>query len=1092
MRRLFSKRVKYLIPLVMSALGALAHAESEYDMYRAPPQPVQSMVLLDLSLKMGCAPNQLPPPEGEIGCGYIMEGLPPYQPDNEQQSRSRLSIVKQAFSAYAQELPGALGRVGLATYGNGGGVIRVPVSTNVHGQFLQTIETLTAGERPSLLGTLLEIGNYFSGQDVVFGRERAAYDDDHQADALLAEQYSGLLPRLRTQTVSHPEAVMDGERLLQREASCVDALADRGPAALLEPSCISEHYNEPAVSPLRYKAPSELSCSAQNDTTTVQTAREVLLLASQDGLQSTTLDQPVADVPLGVWINRFLSGNPLAQGYHPTCSSASEIDAAEACAIAMVEHLHTQHNLRISVVALGHDSDFLARLTAAGDGHYYSVDNAQDLQVALEAQLPPTAHTAMPAINPVISNMIPTSTAEGELSLLTTQFQSVSTSPWLGNIKRYGMHAESGQLNVSSSEEAAASIFQTCGGSHQPCISSTARSAWTQTARPDGKVVTRGGAADTLPPLSQRSLWVQLGNTHVPLQPATSVAALSMDQRQVLARIARAYGWQGNSLLTDAGHPLVLRALARYNQFAGVDQDNAEHERLRLLGLESWQHRSGESHSLGASVFGSPLLITYQSTPAARLKVLWWSGTDGFLRAINADTGEWLTSILPEAAISSLIAAERNPAGEVVAGLDTPWVALQHDHNRDGVIRRADGDYVYLYGGLRRAGPHILALDVTEPEGPRLLFDLSAGTPGFEALADAWSTPILTRLRLPGNSEPQTVLAFGGGYDRRFDGAHAHAACLASITPCGAMVYFVQPSGAEAGRLLWSIGGGAASMRHTQVSSMTSPITAPLKAVDLHGDGITDYLYALDIDGKVFRIGRPAPSPVNDALQVDHIASLMMAAPDRDNAFFFPPSIALRETADRRREVVLAIGSGRLLQPHSSLQQGTLYVLTDTLAQADMTLPLSVDSPLAVTLSAVTPEAAVGKRLWILPTHDTGEKLMSTPIIIDHQAFFLTYLPPQVDDASCGTAAGSQRLWAVDTRTARPLLDNAGQINPATPGSYAGTLQSPWVARLSPLLIDDEMYLLQGGGATRLGAYSSQPERVRWQQVLVGPQVQRR
>ncbi len=1069
--------------LMAMMFGNAALAETEYDMYRAPSVPSETMVVLDLSMKMGCSPAQMPPPAGEVACGYDVSGMPPYFPDKDQQARSRLGMVKQAFAEYARQSPDAFQNTGLATYGNGGGVVRVPVTFRenadaaglLHTDLLQALETLQAGEEPSLLGSLLEVGQYFSGQAVLFGRYRSAYREESHAESILTENYQGFLPRSRTQTVSHPAAVVNGNHWLMRESACTNDIALRGPRALLETYCASEHYNDAATAQLRYRAPAGNTCSAREVEPAEIPERHLLLMASQSTAEAESLDRLIDGVPLGVWVNRLVTDNQTTTETHPSCrvsSGEGKASAWQSCALALVDYLHHVQRLNVSVVTLGDDSESLARISATGGGRYFSVDNVEALRGVLDVVLSASVPVANPPISPLISNYFTTQTLEGDTRLVTTQFQPLASGQWPGNVKRYAASVDNHQL-VLSAEQGGSTLLANCGDAQATCLHSSARSAWTQSSRPDGNIVTRGGAADTLPPVPQRAAFVQLGRTQVPLQTAASVAAMTLDQRQVLEFIAHAYGWQGSSVLQDAQYPLVEKALARYNQFAGVDPGNAEFQRLSTLGIEPWQHRSGESNTLGASVFGAPLLVSYdiaaaQDSAQPGLQVLWWSGTDGFLRAMDAETGEWLSSTLPESVIPALMAEEALGTGEVIAGLDTSWVALRHDHNKDGMIRRTDGDYVYLYGGLRRAGRRVLAFDVTDPEVPQTLFDLGADSAGFSALAQAWSTPVLAKLKLPGHRAAQTVLVFGGGYDGRFDANHGYAPCNASPGVCGAAIYIVQATGAEAGRLLWSIDSLSGQQEHTQVDAMVSPIAAPVKSVDIDGDGITDTLFALDIDGKLFQIQLPSATDDNASLQVRLLAALSFNAPERDNAFLLAPSVALQQSAVGQQEWVIAVGSGRLPQPHSSQGQGGLFVVRAPLvAQGDR-------------------QAEVEPMIMA-----AGEKLMAPPLILDHQAYFLSWAPAASQAERCAVSTGRQRLWAVDTRPANPQQDNTGQLDPAGSDDTTGALQSPLTTRLSPLLLNGDMFLMQGENPASLGRYPAQSERMRWQQVMVGPQVRR-
>lgn len=1082
-------------------------AESEYDMYRSPSVAMPTMVLLDTSHAMACAPGQIATEDSDVACGYVLQGAPPFAMDAEKQAASRLAMVKAAFAHYSQTSADALRDVGLATYANNGGVIRVPMAANLSGgaflpgsAFLQSLQSLVIDGDPTLVGGLLETANYFAEQAVVFGRKRETQGDPQHPDTALALRYAGFLPRWFTQTVSHPQSIVSGASQLRRDPACNAAIEVTGPAALLVPACMSEHYEIAPGQALTYASPDNRCLQRDSNEAESVPQTQLLLIVGQDIEQPGGLAFQVADKPLGVWIHRFLADDPQAEGDDNTCrdqAGIAENRTLESCTLAMVEKLRQAQHVMVSVIALGQGNEFLSELAAAGGGRYFSVQNQGDLESALGELLPGTGtnHTLESAV--MTSTVMPVYGMTPQDAVFMTQFQPTTKRRWRGNLKRYHLQGTHGVSQiVSVAGDTSDTVVVACADGSPGCISATARSAWTRSVAADGDIVTRGGTADALPPLAQRKVLVQQGRQWVPLVPGMTLETLARDQQQLVMKMAGLLGWQGDNVVADANSVPVKEAFALYNRLAGADDNNVEYEGLKQLGQQPLEHRDQESRSIGATVFGAPVLARYFTAPTVQRNVLWWGATDGFIRAIDADSGEALAAMLPEAVLPAIVAGDSGQNGDVIAGLDAGLVVLQHDYNHDGLIRRSDGDHIYLYGGMRRGGRHVYGWDVTDPADPALLFDLSPQSEGFNALGFTWSTPLLTRLWIPGRTQPETVLVFGGGYDSRGDAPSIGLsdACVDAVVRCAAAIYVVQATGRDAGTLLWTLDRDAGQNHHTPVAELLAPITAPLRALDLDGNGVSDVLYALDLEGTLFRVQLPqnaegATLPVQVVARLGEIPGDTM-----DSRFFFAPSVAVSASAGGRYQVSLAAGSGTITQPFSETRKAALYVLRDSVSPGMPPEEAAVtpSSSEAVWLSSETPANAPGARLLVLPVSQKGEKLAAAPAIVDHHAFFTTYVPPapSTRDDHCTPRAGSQRLWALDINTGKPVLDNAGDINPAEATHYSvsvGVVHG--TGKLVPLLGAGKVDLLQGAYRQRAGAFVTQPEKLRWKPLLSGPQV---
>lgn len=680
--------------------------------------------------------------------------------------------------------------------------------------------------------------------------------------------------------------------------------------------------------------------------------------------------------------------------------------------------------------------------------------------------------------------------------VLTTQFQPSPLRHWYGNLKRYGFKSDPTQSATPielTSEASSAAISALCRDQTRMCISPTARSAWTASSRPDGNFVTRGGAADQIPKVQERKTLLQSGKKLLPLRSKFSVKNLTQEEQSIVERIARQQGWQGSNLQADAAQTEVESALRIYNRLAGIDANNDEYQHLLQNDQHPLQHRDQEISWMGVTIFGAPVQVNYETSESNNFDVIWWSSSDGFLRAVDAKSGKLLVAILPEAVLESIVTSNMTESGDVVSGLDTGWVALRHDHNQDGKINRVDGDYVYLYGGMRRGGTHVYAWDVTEPTSPSVLFEHSPETAEFSALAYTWSTPVVANVWLPGFSKPETLLVFGGGYDNRLDAQPipSELPCQKQQFNCGAAIYFVQATGKQAGKLLWSISSGSNISMQTRIAELSNPIAAPLKALDIDGNGVTDFFYALDLQGQVFRLQMPQTAGAD--LSVAMIATLHDEADTKaDNAYLFAPSIAMMKAEGGVYSISLALGSGNITQPYGSTKQGRLFVLNDTVS-TDVLAPASPVTPLSEStywLGSTSKNTDTPARLLVLPALDVGEKLAAAPVIANGKAYYSTFLPPTQDRARCQSLPGKQRLWAVDIQTGKPIFDNAGEISAHEPQNYVvdqGEMAAG--SQLTPMLLENNFTLFSGTEAVASTTLAASPQKLRWRQVRTGPTV---
>ncbi len=286
---------------------------------------------------------------------------------------------------------------------------------------------------------------------------------------------------------------------------------------------------------------------------------------------------------------------------------------------------------------------------------------------------------------------------------------------------------------------------------------------------------------------------------------------------------------------------------------------------------------------------------------------------DGFMHmfentdSAGAQTGTESWAFIPRSALKTTYRLQTNLAGNPKHPNTTDGspVVLTKDANLDGTIDSGTpGDQALVFFGMRRGGPNLYALDVTNPDDPKFKWRIIGGSTGFEELTQTWSTPQIGKVRLSGVDTD--VLVFGGGYNGDDDGTLTHADCDALIgdldlyddqdgvneddrtecfdsmgkdranrisrhnkatdpdvalqvgtdDPHGNAIYVVN---AQTGALIWKLGKNAtagydAASKTLRVTDLNDSFPAEITAIDTHGDGLLDRIYGADSGGRVWRI----------------------------------------------------------------------------------------------------------------------------------------------------------------------------------------------------------------------------------------------
>jgi len=400
---------------------------------------------------------------------------------------------------------------------------------------------------------------------------------------------------------------------------------------------------------------------------------------------------------------------------------------------------------------------------------------------------------------------------------------------------------------------------------------------------------------------------------------------------------------------------------------------------------------------------------SFQYNYRNRRNVVYAGANDGMLHAFDADnSGTELFSFIPSPVFANL---------KKLAV--TPYV---HNYYVDGSPTSSDVFYggnwhSVLVGGLNKGGQGIYALDITRPttfSASNVLWEFTDANDSD--LGYTYSQPAIARLH-----NGKWAAIFGNGYNNTTSDSH-------TSTTGHAVLYIVDISN---GSLIKKI--------DTQAGTTATPNGLATPAViDADGDGISDYVYAGDLQGNMWKFdisGASAGSWSIPFVVAGNPAPLYVA---KDSAGNTQPITSRPEISRGPGGVGFAVffGTGKWLEfnDKSSTSLQSFYGIYDTntgsanftgrtnlvaqtiLAQQTITLPDGTTNDVRVT-STNNP----GTKGWYMDLPQSGtnpaERVVAKPILRNGRVIFTT-LVPSVDPCSYG---GDSWIMELDALTGSRL-----------------------------------------------------------------------
>ncbi len=608
-------------------------------------------------------------------------------------------------------------------------------------------------------------------------------------------------------------------------------------------------------------------------------------------------------------------------------------------------------------------------------------------------------------------------------------FRPTLTGNWEGNLKKY-------KLINGHLASADGTILEDSNG--RITITNTTRSCWSDPDVPDGSDVMSGGLKYVL----------NNGN--------------ESKTRRYFTHI---YPSQGSMILSSSNNSFSVANNLITNAVIGADSTNmpgyGDYNLIRdkIINYASYQGQySVRSPILGDIIHSRPAIFNDWD---ADKKVILFGSNDGMLHCVIDDVSsatekaweEW--NYIPWQIMPKI--RKLHPEYRFTAETD-------HYYFVDASptiykVKQDSGDSsLFATFGQRRGGGAYMTLDIgsyiSNPKGPDtfnpgytydkvkfvweyrndfLTTSSYASTIG-ETLGMSWGKPYFCKYKTgPNPSDYLEVLVMAGGYDQVNEDTDPPPTTY--VSPKGRALYVLNAkdgSLASAGSPLAPIALTAKNFPY-----FTHSIT-DFSMFDYNSDSFSDSIYIGDLNGNVFAL---KDRDANGSWDWEYILkrSNITGTANMNFKVFYAPDVVLFTGYE-----YVYWGTGDREHPSNTSTVNRFYAVKNTWSSSNVGNPNSpvvnneselLDVTAYANTQSVIPETLKG---WFIKlnlddsgtpgTVNTGEKMVSSPIVYDGVIYFTTYIPYIFTAADiCSTnndgKTGSGRLYALDYLTGKSVFD---------------------------------------------------------------------
>jgi hypothetical protein len=308
---------------------------------------------------------------------------------------------------------------------------------------------------------------------------------------------------------------------------------------------------------------------------------------------------------------------------------------------------------------------------------------------------------------------------------------------------------------------------------------------------------------------------------------------------------------------------------------------------------------------------------TFYNTYRTREMMIYVGANEGFLHGFKNTDGSEKFAIIPK----SLLGKLKN-------------LSVSHDFYVDASPKAYDVYFnaeskwkTVIVSGLRGGGPYYFAVDVTDPNDPKILWEWTNPNMG-----NAWGKPDIGRVKV--GSDTKFVAFLTGGYS--------------TTDNQGNSFYIVD---IETGTTLkmWTQSNGM------PVGSSTNKVPSGPTAFDSNSDGFVNYVYFGDTSGTLWKVDVSSTNIADWTLY-----DFWEDEPSKRLPIFYAPAVAKNDGGD----ILIYFGTGDEMNLTDCNKFYSFYEIKD--------------------------EGATGKQTWTRNL-DAGEKVLGSPSVANWVVYFTTW-----------------------------------------------------------------------------------------------------
>jgi type IV pilus assembly protein PilY1 len=678
----------------------------------------------------------------------------------------------------------------------------------------------------------------------------------------------------------------------------------------------------------------------------------------------------------------------------------------------------------VGVMTTPASRDFLINTSNNGNGNenLYDTTDPEYGKYHFDADSPDAISDALSAaLNSILSRtatftapVVPvTRTSSGDYIYLAF-FKPLESNFWEGNITKFGLNSQS-------------------------------------------EIVDKNGNAATWPNGAMRETAVPYWST-LDWADASSSNYMDNTTRNIYTYFPSEEGYTGSVDLTAARNAFTaanshLDATVLANPSAGASPvaDLINYIRGADSYDEDQDGNTTENRSLitGDALHVEPAIFSYTyrfgggDTTTDSIKKLFYSANDGMLHVVNDETGVEDWGFVPPGQLARLKLLVEGASHEYFVDSSPRLFFL--DHNGDGIVDiQTDGllnadvdDRVILVFGERKGGTDYYAIDVTYPDNPVFLWQLTSaslgenGTALGDSLGETWSEPVFGRVKTSdAESDAGTWVMFvGGGYGLNNSRGNS---ILAVDVLSGAVVRSFRNQASD-----------AIGMDYSIISNITL-----VDADSSAKGGFVDKIYVGDLGGNLWRVGKFSSTNFyshdeninNWQAQIlfragcdesscsDGIDNDADGLVDERRQFQYAPDVSLEWGYD-----LLFLGSGDRDIACQDSTNDRFYAVKDNhiwtgLGEADLVNVRPSSETTAVPqldlYNADVDNNNIVDKGWYYPLAN-GEKALAEAVVFSKAVYFTTFIP---NDDPC-IPGGNSYIYALGYKTGAAVfgdLDSNG------------------------------------------------------------------